>query len=122
MKAVLFVLLLFSALIYVQAQKVGSLCIGQITDNGTHFVPDYKIQIDGKPTISASFHESVKVEGLAFNKNHRIKIYQSGNFQKEFTFKFREYKTSELCLWLNTPYGIWTLEADRKTNKLCNCS
>lgn len=52
--------------------------------------------------------QSPKVDDLELNQRHRVTIYRAGKPQQSFTFRFADYKSPRLCLFLNDMY--WTAQ------------
>lgn len=100
-----------------QSEK-GSLCVAPISldwpptaQPGLGCVSNnFSLKIDAQKTLSWPTKESVKIEGLDISVRHRVVIYCDGKPHQGFYFRFSEFKTNDLCLFLNDLYKtaqIW---------------
>jgi hypothetical protein len=48
--------------------------------------------------------KSVKIDGLDTAARHRIVVYCNGKPQQSFTFRFSDFTTNQLCLFINDLY------------------
>jgi hypothetical protein len=48
--------------------------------------------------------KSLKTDGMDTSTRHRVVVYCNGKPQQSFTFRFSDFKTSQLCLFLNDLY------------------
>ena len=71
---------------------------------------------DGKYQIG----KSVKIDALDTATRHRVVVYCHGKPQQSFTFRFSDFKTSQLCLFLNDLYKTAQLW-EAKESPWCKC-
>jgi hypothetical protein len=109
--------------------QTGSMCIAP-------FVPDpadnlsapglfcasgkFSLKLDAQPPISWPKKESVKVDSLDLTGNHRVVVFCDGKPQQSFSFRFSEFKSTELCLFLNDLYKTAQLW-EAKRSPWCRC-
>ena len=62
------------------------------------------LRIDNQQAVPWPLKGSVKVATLDPTIRHRVVVYCAGKAQQSFTFHFSEFKTGELCLFLNGLY------------------
>ena len=78
------------------------------------------LQVDNEPQTQWPKSGSIEIGGLNAEVTHRIVVYRGKKPQQSFKFRFSEYKTDRLCLFLNDLY--WTAqlwETDRAP--WCKC-
>jgi hypothetical protein len=63
----------------------------------------FSLKID-KQVMAWPIKESVKLDGLDVNTSHRVIVLCNHKPQQSFTFRFSEFKTRQLCLFLNDLY------------------
>jgi len=64
--------------------------------------------------------EGVKLAGLDLNTRHRVIVLCDHKPQQSFTFRFSEFKTKQLCLFLNGLYRTAQLW-EAKSAPWCKC-
>jgi len=62
------------------------------------------VKIDDVKAVSWRRNESFKIDGLDVTRRHRVTIFCDGKPQQSFGFRFSEFKTRKLCLFLNDLY------------------
>jgi len=77
------------------------------------------LKIDGK-AMAWSTKESVKIEDLDVNVRHRVVVFCDGKPQQSFGFRFSDFKTADLCLFLNDLYRTVQL-SEVKRCPWCKC-
>lgn len=131
MKLLFSTLFLLSALIAVQAQKTGSVCISKFdaptagekglgNPTGGDSLHHYKIQI-GDKIVAGSYEKGSVVSGLSLKKRHSIKIFQDGKLIQSFSFSFSRFSNPKLCLYLKDLYKTWQLQ-ELKNSPWCSCN
>jgi hypothetical protein len=78
------------------------------------------VKIDDMKAVSWPRNESVKIDGLDVTRRHRVTIFCDGKPQQSFGFRFSEFKTRKLCLFLNDLYKTVQLWED-KQSPWCKC-
>jgi len=64
--------------------------------------------------------ECIKITDLDTAAPHRVVIYEDGKPQQSFKFRFSEFQSPELCLFLNDLY--WTAQLwEKKDAPWCKC-
>jgi hypothetical protein len=110
--AVLFATLLLCPASFSQSDQ-GSICVAPISKDwpataGTGELicssNNFSLKLDAQKAFSWPTKESIKIEGLDIRARHRIVFYCDGKPQQSFGFRFSEFKTRELCLFLNDLY------------------
>jgi hypothetical protein len=109
--------------------EVGSVCVAPIPQE----MPDTAspegmvcqtwnllVKIDDVKAVSWPRNESVKIDGLDVTRRHRVTIFCDGKPQQSFGFRFSEFKTRKLCLFLNDLYKTVQLWED-KQSPWCKC-
>ena len=83
---------------------------------------NFSLKIDSQKVLSWPTKESVKIDGLDISIRHRVVVYCDGKPQQSFSFRFADFKTTELCLFLNDLYKTAQLW-DPKQNPApwCKC-
>lgn len=77
------------------------------------------LKIDGK-TIAWPIKESVKIDGLSVSARYLVVILCNGKPQQSFRFRFSDYETKTLCLFINDLYKTVNL-AEGKRCPWCKC-
>lgn len=77
------------------------------------------LKIDSK-TMAWSIKESVKIGALDVNVRHRVVVFCDGKPQQSFGFRFSDFKTTDLCLFLNDLYRTVQL-SELKRYPWCKC-
>src|ERR1700681_2483225 len=62
------------------------------------------LKIDTQQTMPWPKENGVKAENLDPVVRHRVVVFCNGKPQQSFTFRFSDFKTSQLCLFLNDLY------------------
>jgi hypothetical protein len=78
------------------------------------------LKLDDGPRTAWSPKNSMKLEGLDTTARHRVIIFCGGKPQQSFSFRFSEFKSNQLCLFLNGLYRtaqIW----ETKRSPWCKC-
>jgi hypothetical protein len=70
--------------------------------------------------IPGPIKKCVKIAELDATTRHRVVVFCDGKPQQSFTFRFSEFKTSELCLFLNDLYKTAQLW-EAKRSPWCKC-
>jgi len=78
------------------------------------------LRIDRQQPLPWPISKSVKVETLDPVARHRVVVFCNGKPQQSFTFRFSEFKTGQLCLFLNDLYKTVQL-SDAKGCPWCKC-
>jgi hypothetical protein len=112
-----------------RAQQVGAaICIAPIpiepytTSAPGLACPSGKLsmRIDNGPSREWPRGHSEKLESLDIDRVHRVAIACDGKAQQSFKFKFSEFKSRQLCLFINDLYGAAQLwESNR--SPWCKC-
>jgi hypothetical protein len=105
----------------------GSLCIApalfdpkNVSAPGLYCEPEkFSVKIDAQ-LRDWPLKESLKVTGLDLNTRHRVTVLCDHKPQQSFTFRFSEYKSNRLCLFLNDLYRTVQL-SEQKTAPWCKC-
>jgi hypothetical protein len=92
-------------------QTAGTLCVAPAVmdpDRGP-MVNDcasrnFSFRIDDGPKTPWSKTSSVHIERLDLTTKHRVTVYCGGKRHQSFVFRFTDYKSRELCLFLNDLY------------------
>ena len=92
--------------------SLGSVCIAPVPEKPDPrsapglFCDSEKLslRIDKTQAMAWPVKESIKIAGLGTTTRHRVAVFCDGKPQQSFTFRFSEFKTSELCLFLNDLY------------------
>lgn len=77
------------------------------------------LKIDSQ-SVPAPIKTSVKVSPLDVSSRHRVVVLCDGKPQQSFTFRFTEFKSNELCLFVNDLYKTAQLQ-DAKRCPWCKC-
>jgi hypothetical protein len=79
----------------------------------------FSVKIDAQVT-AWPIKESIKLAGLDLNIRHRVIVLCDHKPQQSFTFRFSEFKTKRLCLFLNDLYRTAQLW-EAKRAPWCKC-
>ncbi len=123
---VLLVILLSPALC--AESESGSVCISPVPEKPTNFsAPGLRcdstklsVKIDSQQPIPWPIRENVKIDGLEVTATHRVVVFCNGKPQQSFKFRFSEFKTRELCLFINDMYKTAQLWESKGT-PWCKC-
>lgn len=118
--------------------ELGSVCVAPLEKElGRGSAPGlfcesekFSLQIDSEPAAAFQRNseqngkrrvgKSLKVDGLDTTARHRVVIYCNGKPQQSFSFRFSEFKTKQLCLFINDFYKTAQLW-DAKRAPWCRC-
>jgi hypothetical protein len=78
------------------------------------------VKIDDMKAVSWPRNESAKIDGLDLTRRHRVLVSRDGKPQQSFGFRFSEFKTRKLCLFLNDFYKTVQLWEDKQSPR-CKC-
>lgn len=78
------------------------------------------VKIDAQQPIAWPIKESVKIDALDVTATHRVVVFCNGKPQQSFKFRFSEFKTKELCLFINDLYKTAQLWESKGT-PWCRC-
>jgi len=73
---------------------------------------NFSLKIDAQ-VMAWPIKESIKLAGLDLNTRHRVIVLCNHKPQQSFSFRFSEFQTQELCLFLNDLYRtvqLWELK------------
>ncbi len=107
----------------------GSVCVAPIPKGPprTAATPDLfcgsgklSLRIDTLQAVPWPNKKSLKIEDLDLNFPHRVVISCDGKPQQSFKFRFSEFKTRELCLFINDLYQTAQLW-EPKQAPWCKC-
>jgi len=106
----------------------GSLCIPPVPQKpilmsapGLNCVSEkLSFKIDSMPDRPWPMKESISTSDLDLGLRHGIVIMCDGKAQQSFRFRYSEYKTTKLCLFINDLYKTAQLWED-KDSPWCKC-
>ena len=111
--------------------ELGSLCVAPIRDapalgegdpEKSCALDKLSLKIDTQLAIPWSRKTSVRIQNLSLSERHRIVVMCGGKPQQSFSFRFSEFKSKELCLFMNEFYGTVQLwESVPKQTPWCKC-
>jgi hypothetical protein len=106
-------------------QQVGGICVRPArvdAERGPMVNPctsgNFSLQIDGGPVKPWSKTQAVRIPDLNMTAKHRVIVYCDGKPHQSFTFRFSEFTSTELCLFINDLYHtvqLWN------RSPLCKC-
>lgn len=80
------------------------------------------LKIDSRKPVPWPKKGCMKVDGLATNVSHRVTLLcENGKPQQSFKFRFSQFKTNNVCLWVNDLYRslqLWGLDEE---GPWCKC-
>ena len=91
----------------------GSICVAPISKDWpkTAGTPDLacspnklSVRIDTQKAFVWPTRKSVMIIGLDLSSRHRVVVYCDEKPQQSFSFRYSEFKTKQLCLFLNDLY------------------
>src|SRR5215471_7673891 len=93
------------------ADDVGSVCVAPISWKPLPYSAPglycdsnkVSLKVDSQ-VIASPIKISVRVDQLDLSTRHRVVILCDGKPQQSFTFRFSDFPSSELCLFLNDLY------------------
>lgn len=109
--------------------ETGSVCIAPVPEKPTPFsapplsVCDsskLSVKIDAQEPIAWPIKESMKIDGLDVTTTHRVLVSCNGKPQQSFKFRFSEFQTGKLCLFINDLYKTVQLW-ESKDSPWCKC-
>lgn len=113
------------------AGGTGSICVDPLPKpvEGRHGVgrgsvwcdaEKYSFKMDAQPVRPWPEKESFKIENVDLAARHRVTVFCGGKAMESATFRFSEFKTRKLCLFLNDLY--WTIQIwETKGVPWCRC-
>jgi hypothetical protein len=124
---VLQIVLLFSAASRAQTTR-GALCVAPIPlETPTTAAPglgcsyqDISLKIDAQKIVAWPHKDSLKIEHLDVTESHRVTVLCGGKAHQSFRFRFTEYQTTTLCLFINDFYQTIQLWEPSKS-PWCKC-
>jgi len=109
----------------------GSVCVAPVsedwplTQGGGLPICDsnkFSLKVDEQKTFSWPTKESVKIDGLDLSVRHRVVVYCDGKPHQSFTFRFSEFKSRDLCLFINDFYKTVQLwDPKQRPAPWCKC-
>jgi hypothetical protein len=81
---------------------------------------DFRLKIDGRAAFAWPRSKSLRLDHFDGSKIHRVVVLCGSKPQQAFKFRFIEYKTRELCLFLNDLYQTVQLWEPRQS-PWCKC-
>lgn len=125
---VILILLLLGPSISAETEE-GSICIATVPAKATLTAgtPDLfcesenlSLRIDSQEAMPWPIKESVLITGLDVTTRHRVVVFCGGKPQQSFFFRFSQFKTKKLCLFVNGFYKTVQLW-DSKQSPWCKC-
>ena len=111
--------------------KFGAVCIAPISKDmdETRGSPGlicrsngFSLRIDAHAPVSWPTKNSLKIDNLVLDAPHRVVVYCDGKQHQSFTFRFSDYKSTELCLFLNDLYKTVQLwDPKLQPSPWCKC-
>jgi hypothetical protein len=74
------------------------------------------LKIDKQQVVSWPRQESLKIESLDLTQRHRVTILCDGKPQQSFGFRFSDFKSKQLCLFINDLYQTAQLWESKQEN------
>ena len=111
--AAIFALSLSFCSISLSQSESGSVCVAPISKDWpeTAGTPELScspsklsVKIDSQKTVAWPTGKSVLIEGLDVGARHRVVVYCGEKAQQRFSFRFSDFKTKQVCLFLNDLY------------------
>jgi len=107
---------------------VGAVCVAPVPEKPMNFSAPglycdsakLSVKIDAQPQLDWPTKESLKIDTLDVSVAHRVVVFCGGKPQQSFKFRFPEYKTRELCLFINDMYKTVQLWKSEDT-PWCKC-
>ena len=78
------------------------------------------LKIDDRKSVPWPHAESLRIEQLDPAQRHRVTVLCDGKSQQSFRFRFSEYKSKDLCLFINDLYQTVQLWESRRS-PWCSC-
>jgi hypothetical protein len=105
----------------------GSVCVAPVpVESPTTSAPglecsgNLSLKIDGRKGVPWPHKESLHIEHLDLAQPHRVTVLCDGKPQQSFRFRFSEFKTKALCLFINDLYQTVQLWEARQS-PWCKC-
>ena len=130
-KALVTLLPLLSLQVFALQEKSGSICVDPLpkpvegrTAIGKGSVrceaERYSFRIDAQSVRPWPEKDAIKIENVDPTSTHRITVFCGGKAMESAIFRFSEFKTKKLCLFLNDLY--WSIQIwDAKAVPWCRC-
>ena len=124
---VLAVVVLLSPALFAESGS-GSVCISPVPEKPSDisapglFCESAKlsVKIDAQQPMAWPIKENVKIDALDITATHRVVVFCNGKPQQSFKFRFSEFETRELCLFVNDMYKTAQLW-ESKGAPWCKC-
>ena len=109
--------------------ETGSVCVITVPEKPTQvFGPPgfpcdgekLSVKFDGQPPIAWPIKGNVKIDNLDVTTAHRVVIFCDGKPQQSFRFRFADFKTRNLCLFIDSFYKTAQLWESKGT-PWCKC-
>jgi hypothetical protein len=128
---VVLIMVLIGPVSFAQSEY-GSLCVAPIPEQMAHrwaggTIPicestKFSLRIDGKKTFSWPTKDSIKIDGLDLSVRHRVIVYCDEKPNQSFSFRFSEFNSRNLCLFLNDLYKTVQLwDPKQQPAPWCKC-
>ena len=80
----------------------------------------FSVKIDSQDAIPWPTEKSARIDGLDLEAKHRVVVLCAGKAQQTFFFRYSEFKSRDLCLFINDMY--WTVQLwESKYSPWCKC-
>ena len=80
----------------------------------------FSLKLDDRQPIPWSSKSSIKIDDLDLATRHRMAVFCNGKPHQSFRFRFSEFKSKELCLFLKDLYQTAQLWEAKRT-PWCKC-
>ena len=108
----------------------GSLCIAKYRDSELlRSAPGFdcpatsrSLQIDTRPRMPWPEQSDKEIPDLPLEGIHRIRLFCDGKPLQSFTFRFSEFRSNRLCLYLNDRYQTPQLKERTRQTPWCKCN
>ena len=109
---------------------IGSVCVAPVPAKPSPYAapPGFlcdsaklSLRIDALKPMAWPVGESVKIDALDAAAAHRVVVSCDGKAQQSFRFRFSDFKTRELCLFINDFYKTVQLWESKGT-PWCKCN
>ena len=128
MKAAIILLLGFCVSTALAAAPRGSVCVAPVAAGPeTTSAPgllcrsgDLSFRIDSQAVIAFSHKESLRIDDLDAAVHHRVTILCDGKPQQSFSFRFAQFESSDLCLFVNDLHQTAQLW-EKRSAPWCRC-
>jgi hypothetical protein len=124
------VLLLVSLLspAFAAESEFGSLCIAPVPEKPSPFTglldicdsAKLSLKIDAQQPIAWPIKESMRIDVLDVTAAHRVVVACNGKPQQSFRFRFSNFKTTPVCLFISDLYKTVQLWEPKKAS-WCHC-